>query len=418
MQIIIKKTSELIPYINNPRKNDNAVDKVASSIKNFGFKVPIVIDKKGEIITGHTRLKAAKKLGIEEVPTIVADDLTEQQIKAFRIADNRVAEESEWDFELLEIEMEGLDEFSVEDLGFNVNELDFDVDNTSEVVEDDFDVEAELEKPAIAKRGDIWQLGRHRLMCGDSTTDDVDTLMDGKKADMVFTDPPYGMEYQSNMRTRTKKFEVLQNDNVALDFFKNIRENVDGFIYVCTTWKVAEKWMDLFKKYYELTNVVIWDKGRGGMGDLYKTFSTDYEMILVSHCGHEIKGRRHGSVWSFTKQETDKMKKDELLAMVNDMHKMKSVWDVAKDEATSYLHPTQKPIALAARAIRSSVDFERTVLDVFGGSGSTLIACEQTNRNCYMMELDEKYCDVIINRWEQFTGEKAILIGGETDGRG
>src|SRR5690606_36643601 len=195
---------KLIPYINNPRINDNAVDAVAASIKEFGFKNPILIDKENVIIAGHTRLKAAKKLGLEEVPVIRVEDLTEQQIKAFRIADNKTAEFAEWDFELLKIELEGLDD---EFTGFDMKELKNLFPDDTEVIEDDF--EEEPPEEPISKRGDIWLLGRHRLMCGDATKkEDVERLMDGKKADMVFTDPPYGMK---------KEDEGVLTDNLNLD---------------------------------------------------------------------------------------------------------------------------------------------------------------------------------------------------------
>ena len=234
--------------------------------------------------------------------------------------------------------------------------------------------------------------------------------MDGVKADMVFTDPPYGYNYQSNMRTKSEKFEILENDDKTLNFFGSIKNSIDGFVYVCTTWKVADKWIELFKKYYDLTNVIILDKGGGGIGDLFHTFSTDYEMILVSNNGHELQGKRYGSVWNFTNTEISKMKKDELLKIVLEQKEYYSIWKQRKDNPNEYVHPTQKPVALSARAIRSSTDFENIVLDLFGGSGSTLIACEQLGRKCYMAELDPRYVDVIIDRWETFTGEKAKLI--------
>lgn len=229
---------------------------------------------------------------------------------------------------------------------------------------------------------DESEIHSHRLMCGDSTDKStVEMLMDGKKADMVFTDPPYGYEYQSNMRTKSKKFDVLKNDDKILDFVPAIKGLVKGFVFICTTWKVLDKWLPLFDKYYDLSNMIIWDKGGGGIGDLEHTFLTDYEIILCSNNSAKITGKRIGSVWS-----------------------------IAKDNANDYVHATQKPVKLSATAIENTTDDDDIVLDVFGGSGSTLIACEQLNRTCYMMELDPKYCDVIIKRWETLTGEKAVLI--------
>ena len=380
MQIIYRSVADLIPYANNPRKNDPAVDAVASSIREFGFKVPIIIDKNDEIIAGHTRLKAAKKLGYKEVPTVLADDLSTEQVKAFRLADNKVAELAEWDISMLSVELEELF-----DADFDMEQFGFEIDlkgEEAEVVEDEF--EANLPEEPNAKLGDVYQLGDHRLMCGDSTLlDNVEKLMCGKIADMVFTDPPYGYNYQSNMREKSQKFDVIENDDKILDFFPNIQIVCNGFVFICTTWKVLDKWIPLFKKYHELSNMIIWDKGGGGIGDLKHTFSTDYEVILCANNGREITGKRIGSVWA-----------------------------INKDSANGYVHPTQKPVKLSEFAIRNTTNKGDVVLDLFGGSGSTLIACEQLKRACYMMEYDPKYVDVIIERWEQFTGEKAVLLNG------
>lgn len=377
MNIVNKNIDELIPYEKNPRKNDEAVKYVAESIKEFGFKVPIVIDKNNVIVAGHTRYKASKKLKLTEVPCIVADDLTDEQIKAYRLADNKVAEKAEWDFELLDAELDELFDFDMTLFGFEDV-----VDDEPITIEEDEVPEVDEESEPITKLGDIWQLGRHRLMCGDSTDKEtVELLMNGNKADMVFTDPPYGYEYQSNMRTKSKKFDVLVNDDKILDFMPRIKEQCNGFVFICTTWKVLDKWLPLFNKYFDLSNMIIWDKGGGGIGDLEHTFSTDYEIILCSHNSAKITGKRIGSVWN-----------------------------IPKDNANDYVHATQKPIKLSATAIENTTNENDIILDVFGGSGSTLIACEQLDRTCYMMELDPKYCDVIIKRWETLTGEKAVLI--------
>lgn len=375
--------NQLKPYENNPRFNDKAVDAVAKSIENFGFKVPIVVDKHNVIVTGHTRLKAAQKLGLAQVPVIVADDLTPEKIKAFRLADNKVSELADWDFSKLEAELAGL-EMDMTQFNFDMKELSKEFDKNKEVVEDDFDVDAELnngEEPTV-KRGQVWKLGNHYLMCGDSTSkEDVIRLMNGKKADLVFTDPPYGYEYQSNLRVKSKKFDVLKNDDKILDFVPAIKDVIKGFVFVCTTWKVLDKWLPLFKNYFKLSNMIIWNKGGGGIGDLRHTFATDYEIILCSNNGNEITGKRIGSVWN-----------------------------VAKDSANEYVHATQKPVGLAAMAIENTTIEGDTVLDVFGGSGSTLIACEQLNRKARLMELDPKYCDVIIKRWETLTGKQAVKL--------
>lgn len=378
MQIIEKNIKELIPYEKNPRKNDKSVDKVAKSIDQFGFRVPVVIDKDNVIVCGHTRYKAAQKLQLASIPCVVADDLTDEQIKAYRLADNKVSEDSEWDIDLLAEELNGIIDIDMSDFGFLDIEDDSDIEDAQE---DNFT--AEIPDEPKAKYGDIYQLGNHRLMCGDSTSvDDVKNLMvGGQVANIVFTDPPYGYNYQSNMREKSEKFDVIENDDKILDFFPNVKMFCNGFVFICTTWKVLDKWIPLFKRYFDLTNMIIWDKGGGGIGDLKHTFATDYEVILCASNGKEITGKRIGSVWA-----------------------------IDKDSANSYVHPTQKPVKLSELAIRNTTNKRDIVLDLFGGSGSTLIACEQLNRICYMMEYDPKYVDVIIKRWEDFTGKKAVLL--------
>ena len=378
MKVANRNLAELTPYAGNAKKHDSTqIANVAESIKQFGFVQPIVIDRNGVIVIGHCRALAAKKLGMKEVPCVCVDDLTPEQVKALRIVDNK-SNESPWDFDILPDELADID-LSDFDFDFGIE----DEAEETEIVEDEAP-EVDEEAEPITKLGDIWQLGRHRLMCGDSTDKaTVELLMDGKKADMVFTDPPYGYEYQSNMRAKSKKFDVLKNDDKILDFMPAIKGVVNGFVFICTTWKVLDKWLPLFAKYYDLTNMIIWDKGGGGIGDLEHTFLTDFEIILCSNNSAKITGKRIGSVWS-----------------------------IPKDNANDYVHATQKPVRLSATAIENTTNDDSIVLDVFGGSGSTLIACEQLNRTCYMMELDPKYCDVIIKRWENFTGEKAVLLNG------
>lgn len=369
---------QLKPYEKNARKHEEYdVGQIAESIERYGFNDPIGIWGKDNIIVeGHGRLLAAKKLGMKEVPCIRLDDLTDKQRREYAILHNKTAELSSWDFDLLAEDIGELD-FS----GFDIDwGLPSDVDE-KEIIEDEAP-EVDEENEPITKLGDIWQLGRHKLICGDSTDKAmVEKLMNCEKADMVFTDPPYGYEYQSNMRTKSKKFDVLQNDDKILDFMPIVKEQCRGFVFVCTTWKVLDKWLPLFNKYFNLTNMIIWDKGGGGIGDLEHTFSTDYEIILCSNNGAKITGKRIGSVWN-----------------------------VPKDNANDYVHATQKPVKISAIAIENTTNKNGIVLDLFGGSGSTLIACEQLDRTCYMMELDPKYCDVILKRYENLTGNKAIKI--------
>ena len=362
-------------YEKNPRKNKEAVPYVAKSIQEFGFKVPIVIDSNNVIVCGHTRLLAAKKLQIDEVPCIVADDLTPEQVKAFRLADNKVAEKAEWDFDLLGDELDDILNIDMEAFGF-----DFEIEEEEKEVQED-DYEAELPEEPKAKYGDIYKLGNHRLMCGDSTkAEDIDRLMDGAKADMVFCDAPYGYKYESNHQD---KYKMLQNDDKILDFIPAIwgtmKDNCP--VYEFCGWQSLKQWLEYFENTsLDLKNVIIWKKNNWSMGDLKGAYAGQYEVILYLNKGRvELNGSRDTDIWEF-------------------------------DREPPKMHPTMKPIELIAYALKKSSKKDDVVLDCFGGSGSTLIACEQLNRKCYMMELDPHYVDVIIDRWEQFTGKKAVKL--------
>jgi DNA modification methylase len=388
VQIKTVSVEKLIPYVKNSRTHsDGQIAQIAASIKEFGWTNPILVDGESGVIAGHGRLLAARKLGQKEVPVIELKHMTESQKRAYVIADNQLAMNAGWDTTLLSLELADLKEqgFEMDVLGFDPKELDKLLE--PEQVEGLTDEDAVPEVPVEPKTklGDIYQLGNHRLMCGDSTSiDAVEKLMDGQKADMVFTDPPYGVEYQSNMRTKSQKFDVLANDDQFLDIAPVIEVCSKGWVFVWTSWKVQTKWIDLFSGFGYPTNIVIWHKPGGGIGDLKKTFSSDYEVALVWHRGAELCGKRIGSVWT-----------------------------VNKDGASTYVHPTQKPVALAEEAIDKTTTKTNIVLDLFGGSGSTLIACEKVNRHARLMELDPKYCDVIIKRWEDFTGKKAVLLTDE-----
>ena len=387
MKIEIADINSIKPYENNPRKlSEKAIETVAMSLKEYGFRQPIVVDKDRIIVVGHTRFRASKKLGFKEVPITIADNLTTEQINAYRIADNRTAEESEWDSELLKMEIKELDlkDFNLNLLGFNEDQLNDILFEEKQGLTDEDEVPETPEEP-ISKLGDIWKLGNHRVMCGDSIDyEDVHKLMNNKIADLVNTDPPYGVNYQSNMRTKSEKFDVIKNDDKILDITPMIDKFSKGWVFIWTTWKVIDKWLDNTKSFGFPTNMVVWHKGGGGIGDLKKTFSTDYEMALVFHRGAELCGKRIGSVWK-----------------------------LQKDKAVKYKHPTQKPVELSVEAIDKTTNPKSVILDLFLGSGSTLIACEKMDRLCYGMELDPKYCDVIIKRWENFTGLKAELENGQ-----
>lgn len=373
---------ELNPAVYNPRKwSKKATDDLTASIKRFGLIDPIIVNKArgNTVVGGHFRLHVAKKLGYIEVPCVFVSIEDEQKEKELNLRLNKNS--GDWDWSLLKDWETSL----LKEAGFDDAELKEMMDQVLEPVkEDDFDATATLEaKETKVKPGDVWQLGTHMLMCGDSTKlEDVEKLMDGKKADMVFTDPPYGVSYQSNMRGKGERFDVLENDDrFIVEWIPLVATFSTGFIFIWSSWKVIARWIEETEILGDMTNVIIWDKGGGGIGDLKKTFSTDFEMALVWHRGNELKGKRLGSVWS-----------------------------IGKDGSTTYAHPTQKPIELAATAIQNVTDANNIVLDLFAGSGSTLIACEQTKRICYTMELDPKYCDVVIARWEKLTGQTAIKL--------
>jgi DNA modification methylase len=368
---------KIIPYINNPRKNLNA-DKVASSIKEFGFQQPIVVDKDMSIIVGHTRYEAAKKLDLKTVPVVIAD-LPPLKAKAYRIADNRLNEDSEWDYSLLNIEFTDLldNHYDIDNLGFDTKELENFLANTSDIngLTDDDEV-PELPKEPNAKLGDIYQLGEHRLMCGDSTNiQQVENLINNKKIEMLFTDPPYNVAFNG----RSGKFDVIKNDNLSKDDFKDfINEFINTFktlnintYYICCNWA----FYGILQELLNPKTCIVWAKNVFGLG---KGYRHQHEFILFD-----------GFIDASITNESD-------------------LWEIKKD--SKYKHPTQKPVALSERAIKNSTKQGNAVLDLFGGSGSTLLACEKTNRICNVMELDPKYVDVIIKRWEDYTGKKAEKI--------
>ena len=374
------KISEIKPNPNNPRLvKDDKFAKLVQSIKDFPQMLelrPIVVNDDMIVLGGNMRLKACKEAGLKEVPIIKASQLTEEQQREFIIKDNLGY--GEWDWEMIanEWDTEKLNEWGMDIPDFKGTEI--------EAVEDDYEIPEEIKSDIVL--GDLIEIGQHRLLCGDSTdSDQVARLMNGEKADMVFTDPPYGVSYQSNMRTKTEKFEILKNDNEFItEWINNLPLYSNGFVFVWTSWKVLKEWINFCEPIGELSNIIIWDKGGGGIGDLKKTFSTDYEISLVYNRGAEIIGKRLGSVWS-----------------------------VGKDSASKYLHPTQKPIGLAAMAIENILYKNKIVLDLFLGSGSTMVASHQLNRKCYGMELDPKYCQVIVDRIIKLDPSLEIKINGK-----
>ena len=376
MDVIEKKLKDIKPYEKNPRKNDSAVDAVASSISQFGFKNPIVVDGNNVIICGHTRYKAAKKLGLDSVPCVVASDLTEEQIKAYRLADNKVSELAEWDIDLLGEELDGIFDIDMSDFGFDLSE---DEEEETEVIEDEVPEEVE----PVAKQGDIWQLGRHRLMCGDSTSiDDVEKLMNGNKADMVMTDPPYGIDVVGDNGEVGANFGVAKKGNyskvIADDTTDTAKASYEILKELCDKLIIwgGNYFLDFLPS---SDGWLIWDK-RVDSG-IRNTFA-DGEM---AYCSFHTPVRIYHQLWNGMIREGEKEKR---------------------------VHPTQKPIKMLSKILEDFTKQDNVILDVFGGSGSTLIACEQLDRTCYMMELDPHYVDVIIARWEKFTGQKAVLLNG------
>ena len=386
MEIIKLKITEIKPYDKNPRKNDGAVDAVAESIKQCGYCAPIVIDEDNVILAGHTRLKALKKLKYKECECVRKVGMTEEQKRKYRLLDNKTNELAEWDIDLLKGELDGLD-FLDFDFGFDIG-----IESEPQAIVEDDAPEVDEDSEPITQLGDIWQLGRHRLMCGDSTDKEtVELLMDGKKADMVFTDPPYGVSYTGGLQFKNgtvekNNREMIKNDDVDIyeDVFRILSQFSNGACYVWFAGTKAATLYNAAEKYGEIHALIIWVKN-GGYGALNANYKQKHEPCLY--------WKPKNAKLNFCGATTET-----------------TVWEVNKDGVNEY-HPTQKPIALPAKAI-SNHDVE-TVLDLFGGSGSTLIACEQLNRTCYMMELDPKYCDVIIKRWEKFTGEKAVLLNDD-----
>ncbi len=375
LNVVMMKIADLKAYENNPRKNEKAVDAVANSINSFGFKVPVIIDKNNVVVAGHTRIMACRKLGIDEVPCVIADDLTEDQIKAFRIADNKTAELADWDFDKLKEELGSID-IDMEQFGFTDLEKIMD----REVLEDEFDENEALPENPYAKKGDVFILGKHRVMCGDATSkEDVLKLVDGKIADMIFTDPPYNVDYEGSngMKIQNDKQKDTDFKDFLFKSFKNMAEvtKPGGSIYCCHADTEGLNFRSAFiEAGFKLAECLVWVKNSLVLG------RQDY------HWRHEpiLYGWKEGGSHYFIEDRTQD-----------------TVWEYNKPKAND-LHPTMKPLELVGRAIKNSSRKDNLVLDLFGGSGSTLIAAEQIQRSAYLMEIDERYVDVIVKRYLRF----------------
>lgn len=421
MDIIYKNLNEIKEYENNPRRNAVAVDKVAESIRQFGFKVPLVLDKHCVIVAGHARYKAAKQLGLDKVPCLVADDLSDEQVRAFRLADNKTAEFSEWDEELLLNELTGIFNIDMTMLGFDLSAE----AAATEPHEDNFDIDKALEditKP-VTQIGDVWQLGEHRLVCGDCAEAAVyKKLLQGNKVDLVVTDPPYNIGYcgaggTSKLQREQKK---IANDNMAEEDFNLFLFTVNCYLsehlknnasfYMFYKERGHGTFLDALQgSGLTFKQELIWVKNQIVLGGA--KYQNMYEPIIFGCKGKKVGtwngGRKERSVI----EDVDLMNESELRDIVKQLTNEMD-FDVLRErkQVRNDLHPTMKPIRLLARLINNSSNEQDIVLDAFAGSGSTLIACEQTVRRGFMIELDRKYCDIIVQRWERFTGAKAVKI--------
>tara|TARA_R110002126_G_scaffold123066_1_gene264971 strand:- start:16 stop:1314 length:1299 start_codon:yes stop_codon:yes gene_type:complete len=397
-----KKVSELIPYARNARTHsDEQVAQIAASINEWGWTTPVLIDEGGEIIAGHGRVLAARKLGIEEVPAMTATGWSDAQKHAYVLADNQLPMNAEWDMDMLKLEMKDLDSD-----GFDLSLIGFDDDILSGLMVDetegltDEDAVPDVPENPVTVEGDVWLLGDHRLMCGDSTSiDAVDKLMAGQKADMVFTDPPYGMSYGggragkigSNDGTVKKHGVILGDDKTGDDLIGLVRDAMASAVgvsksesakYVCFPWRTYTEFeAAMLDCGLKPSACIVWDKKSIGLGNA--NYRPQHEFIFY------VKG----GAWYGDKAQAD-------------------VWYSSRGSTGDYVHPTQKPVELIERAVTNSSKGGDVILDVFGGSGTTMIAAEKNGRHSRLMELDPKYCDVIVKRWEDFTGKTATLQNG------
>ena len=389
MQLVA--TDKLIPYVNNARTHSaEQINKLRASLREFGFINPVIIDREFNVIAGHGRIAAAKAEGIEEIPCVFADHLTEAQKKAYIFADNRMALDAGWDEEMLKVEIEALqaEDIDLALTGFDEKELASLFDTDTDAQEDDFDVDAELEKPCVTQSGDIWTLGKHTLVCGDSTKEDTyAALLDSRKANLVITDPPYNVNYEG---TAGK----IKNDNMAadkvyqflFDAFSNMTNVMadDASLYVFHADTEGLNFRKAFADAgFYLSGCCIWKKQSLVLGR--SSYQWQHEPVLY---GWKKKGKHQ---WYTGRKES-------------------TIWEFDKPKRNGD-HPTMKPVPLLAYPIRNSSMANSVVLDPFGGSGSTLIACEQTDRICLTIELDEKFCDVIVKRYiEQAGSDDGVYV--------
>ncbi len=389
---------KLIPYARNARTHSaDQVAQIAASIAEFGWTNPILADADGIVIAGHARLQAARKLGMTEVPVIVLDHLTDSQRRALVLADNRLALNAGWDEEMLRVELAALEEdgFNLELAGFTDEELEellADPEADSAGLTDD-DAVPETPDKAVTAPGDVWVMGEHRLLCGDATQmEAIEKVLAGGLADMVFTDPPYNVNYGATMKDKLRgNKRKIANDNLGVDFEKFLKDGcvnllavTKGAVYICMSSSELHTLQKAFREAGgHWSTFVIWAKNTFTMGR--SDYQRQYEPMLY--------GWKEGTdhFWCGARDQGD-------------------VWFVKKPVVND-LHPTMKPVELVERAIRNSSKGRDTVLDPFGGSGSTLIACQKAGRAARLVELEPRYCDVIVRRWQDFTGERAVQEG-------
>jgi DNA modification methylase len=395
MKIEIADINSIQPYINNPRKlKDSAIEKVAMSIKEYGFRQPIVVDTNRIIVVGHTRYRASKKLGLKEVPITIAENLTQEQINAYRIADNRTNEEAEWDLELLKTEIKELElaDFNLDLTGFDEDQLNNMLFEEKQGLTDEDEVPEAPEEP-ITKLGDIWKLGKHKLICGDSTIlNNYEKLFNENKADLLMTDPPYNVDYEGKTKDKLTIQNDSKNDDDFLQFLTDAFNNCAihlklgcSFYIFHSDWYGLEFRQSIKNSDLELKQNLIWAKNSMVMGR--QDYQWQHEPCLYGW----KRGASHS--WYSDRKQTTIIKYDR--------------------PSKSKLHPTMKPVGLVEYLIKNSSKQEDIILDPFLGSGTTLMACEKQGRICYGVELDPKYCDVIVKRWEEFTGKKAELENGQ-----
>lgn len=425
MKIQQTPLNKIKAYEHNAKEHpQEQIDQIVESIREFGFNDPIAIDENGIIIEGHGRYLAAEQMDMTEVPTITLSHLNDEQKRAYIIAHNKLTLNTGFDMEVLvkeltslyengfDLLLTGFDELELEDLkiGFVAPVIDYDKADEVPTVD---------EEKIVIREGDLIELNEHKLLCGDATSkEDVLKLIDGinLKHDTVhfLSDPPYGIEYDPKL----PKYGMIKNDDTFLNFIPLAKRYTNGFFMIWTSYQVVDEWLKRVKKSFKkITNMIIWHKGGGGMGDCAKTLATDYEIALVVHRDNPLQSGRGSAVWQYhndaKKEYVKKAKKAELQSILEHIIDGETLWRVKKDNTATYLHPTQKPVEINEKALLNFTKKGDFVCDFFTGSGSNLIACENMGRKFRGMELDTKYMQVIVQRWCEYTSVDTIIINGQ-----